>query len=384
MTTDIETKAASIPSIYASDTYTFSQLINSDCTISPITRIKPIATMYYYARDHIRGYNFISTYPNDAEYNPNTNGVTNFSYAFYNMTNCRDSIGSIMNRFDWNSCTDMSYAFTSYKPTTWAKQPKLTGNIPYIPKNVVNLSYAFYQCKDLSIQKSLILPDTIIDMSYAFTNIGGDYLPTSLPSKVVNISHAFSDIGISFGFEKEYRCYGKIPNIPNTVKDMSYAFDSLGNVTGSIPIIPNSVTNMSSAFHDCRNLTGSLPKIPNSVSDMSDAFYDCFNLTGSIPNIPNSITNMAFTFYNCRNLTGSVPNIPNSVTDMSETFMHCYRLSSSNVYIHSNNVSNATNCFYNMGNTMNIYVHAGTATYNSFYKAMGNNTHNAKCYLKTF
>ena len=71
---------------------------------------------------------------------------------------------------------------------------------------------------------------------------------------------------------------------------------------------------------------------------------------------------------------------------MGWAFSNCSNLSSSNVYIHSNNVSIAINCFYNMGNTMNIYTHAGTKTYNSFYKAMGNSTYNDKwkCYLKTF
>ena len=124
----------------------------------------------------------------------------------------------------------------------------------------------------------------------------------------------------------------------------------------------------------------------NGVTNFSYAFSGCSNLTGSIPNIPNSVTDMSYAFSGCSNLTGSIPNIPNSVTDMYDAFYDCYRLSSSNVYIHSNNVSRATDCFYNMGNTMNIYVHANTNTYNSFYKAMGNSTYNSKwnCYLKTF
>ena len=239
-----------------------------------------ISTMYYYARSHIPSYQTITTYPNDIQYNPDTNGVTNFSYAFAEMLYCKDTIGSIMNRFDWNSCTDMSHAFDT------------TGAI------------FFYYC----------------------------------------------------------------------------------NFTGSIPNIPDSVTNMSFAFRGCSILTGSIGSIGNSVTDMSGAFYYCYNLTGSIPNIPNSVTNMYSAFDHCYNLTGSIPNIPNSVTDMSYAFYNCHNLSSSNVYIHSNNVSIANNCFYNMGNTMNIYVHANTKTYNSFYKAMGNSTYNSKwkCYLKTF
>ena len=256
----------------------------------------PIDTMYRYAADHIPNYGTIITYPNDPEYNPNTNGVTNFSRAFFNMSYCRDTIGSIMNRFDWNSCTDMSDAFRC--------------------------------CNNLT---------------------------------------------------------GSIPNIPNSVINMYDVFSFCYNLTGSIPNIPNSVTNMSYAFESCYRLTGSIPNIPNSVTNINGAFFCCYNLTGSIPNIPNSVINVSYAFYRCYNLTGSIPSIPNSVTNVSYAFFNCSNLSSSNVYIHSNNISNATNCFYNMRNTMNIYVHAGT-TYNTFYKAMGNSTYNNKwkCYLKTF
>ena len=285
-----------------------------------------INTMYYYAKDHIPNYSSITTYPNDIQYNPNTVGVTNFSYAFHNMKNCTETLESIYNRFDWNSCTNMRSAFGC---TYDFPMSKLYGSIPEIPNIVTDMSWAFaYLC---------------------------------------NLS-------------------GSIPNIPNSVIYMSYAFYNCRNLTGSIPNIPNNVTNMSDAFYRCYNLTGSIPEIPNGVLYINDAFYNCRNLTGSIPEIPNTISNMVYAFYYCYNLTGSIPNIPNSVTNMYRTFYECESLSSSNVYIHSDNVSNAINCFYNMGNTMNIYVHAGTATYNSFYKAMGNSTYNSKwnCYLKTF
>lgn len=98
METEITNENLSIPTTYASSI--FQELIDRDCTLFPITRTPSISTMYYYARDHIPNYDTISTYPNDPEYNPNTNGVTNFSYAFYGMYYCEDTIGSIMNRFD--------------------------------------------------------------------------------------------------------------------------------------------------------------------------------------------------------------------------------------------------------------------------------------------
>ena len=57
------------------------------------------------------------------------------------------------------------------------------------------------------------------------------------------------------------------------------------------------------------------------------------------------------------------------------------------LYIESNNVTSARNMFYNCPNyTKNIYCHADTTTYNTIYKAMGNNTYNSNwnAYLKTF
>ena len=106
----------------------------------------------------------------------------------------------------------------------------------------------------------------------------------------------------------------------------------------------------------------------------------------TIPIIHNNITDIKHAFHDCSNLTGIIPNIPDSVKYMGYTFANCTNLSSSNVYIHSNNVSNASYCFHGMENTMNIFVHENTTTYNIFYKAMGNNTYNAEwnCYLKTF
>ena len=303
-----------IPSTYSVSTLStsssFSVLIDRDCTLSPITRMPPIDTMYYFARDHIPNYNKLYTYPNDPEYNPNTNGVTNFSYAFYGMYYCEDTIGSIMNRFDWNSCTDMSYAFRG----SAGRYTNLVGSIPFIPKNVINLCSTFNYCSLLS---------------------------------------------------------GNIPSIPNSVKDMSGTFYYCYRLKGSIPNIPNSVTSIDSAFFECRNLTGTIPNIPNSVTDMSFAFKDCYNLTGSIPNIPNSVTNMAGTFSRCINLTGGGDiNIPSSVINMFMAFANCSNLASSNLYIHSNNVINVFD-FLRGCKVNNVYVHANTVTYNTVLSEFG-------------
>jgi hypothetical protein len=96
---------------------------------------------------------------------------------------------------------------------------------------------------------------------------------------------------------------------------------------------------------------------------------------------------MSSTFFYCSNLTGSIPNIPNSVTIMVYTFYNCTNLSGGDMYIFSNSVSTATDCFYNRNNAsmLNIYCHAGSQTYNSFNSYLGG-TSNASLniQLKTF
>ena len=64
---------------------------------------------------------------------------------------------------------------------------------------------------------------------------------------------------------------------------------------------------------------------------------------------------------------------------MDSTFEGCVNLTG-NIYIHSKNVTCASDCFYNYYNrkVLNIYVYANSVTYETFYSAMGNNTTNSR------
>ena len=268
---------ASIPSTYASGgIYNESILIDNNCTLEPKVQIyrEQISTMYKYAEYHIPNYMNITTYPNDIQYNPNTTGVINFVSAFANLKNCSDTIGSIINRFDWSSCK--------------------------------TIQYVFYNCRKLT---------------------------------------------------------GQIPEFP---KDLAY---------------------MKEAFTHCRNLTGAIPKIPEGIQRLDYTFYDCSNLSGITGDLPTSITNLESCFEECSNLTGTIPNIPENVFDVADAFWGCSKFSSSDIYVFSNKINYANRFTVGCKNTMNIYVHANTTTYNAFYKAMGNSTYNASwgpAYLKTF
>jgi hypothetical protein len=98
---------------------------------------------------------------------------------------------------------------------------------------------------------------------------------------------------------------------------------------------------------------------------MSSAYSNCSNLTGS-PACGDNVTNMSYAYENCRKLTGAPVCGPN-VTNMCCTYYNCQNLYG-NMYVYSNNVSNATNCFTgrSTSNQLNIFVNLGTASYNSF------------------
>jgi surface protein len=92
-------------------------------------------------------------------------------------------------------------------------------------------------------------------------------------------------------------------------------------------------------------------------------------------------------FIYCNTLT-TIPNFNTSkVTNMYRVFGNCKNIKG-NLYIESNNVTDARNIFVNTSNkyTKNIYVHANTTTYHTIYANMGNTTYNSNwnVYLKTF
>ena len=196
-------------------------------------------------------------------------------------------------------------------------------------------------------------------------------------------------------FNAFYNCNNltSVTNINQNVTSIAYAFRSCSNLVNA-PVIGNNVTNMYGTFYNCIRLVNA-PIIPNNVTSMVETFYYCYNLVNAsvipnnvasmyqtflncrnlvnVPVIPNSVTDMAYTFSNCRNLV-NVPVIPNSVTDMSRTFWNCSNLQG-DIYIKSENITNATNCFNQTSLTKNVYIPftyengVNTLTYNSFINA---------------
>ena len=202
------------------------------------------------------------------------------------------------------------------------------------------------------------------DASEAFAFLTNLTSVTNFPKGVINMYATFA--GCAY--------ITNVPSIPDSVVNLSTAYNGCYNIT-SAPEIPNSVVNMAGTFASCVNLV-TPPIIPNSVTDISWTFQSCNKLTTS-PVIPEGVVNMTNTFFRCEELT-TVSNIPSTVTNMYETFFSCYNLIG-NIYIKSNQISNAANCFDFSTKTKNVYIPftypngVNTQTYNSF-TAAGYNT----------
>ena len=346
--------------------------INNDCTLSPdyITR-EPIDSMYYYAKNNIPDYVNISSYPNSLRYNPYTNSVTNFSHAFENCKKINDSYINIYSRFNWNSCTDISSCFNG--------MIKLHGNVNYVPEGNINMASAF-RYTNVGPYVCIPLQASNLSNTYAYT-YNAKYIILSstgyyeLPNDCdITSIFRFGSLEIDIGKCRFY-------NITN----FAYAFQGT-NIYGRTHGISTYATNMAGAFSNT-NITSSDSLVPSMIVDFSSAYENCKKFTSmhTFEN-RNYLRQMYSSYRNCVNAKGTVPNIPVNVIDVSYCFENCKSLSSSNIYIYSNRITSVRNFTYGCTNVMNIYVHANTTTYNSFYEAMGG-TYNADwgpAYLKTF
>lgn len=111
----------------------------------------------------------------------------------------------------------------------------------------------------------------------------------------------------------------------------------------------------------------------NVVNDsLVNAFNGCSNLD-SVYNINNNVYNIWSAFNSCTYLVNA-PIIPNSVNTMWRTFDNSYKLTG-DIIIHSNQITNAIDCFNNTSLDKNVYIPFtyqngdNTLTYNSFINA---------------
>ena len=181
-----------------------------------------------------------------------------------------------------------------------------------------------------------------------------------------------------------------VTNINQNISSMVGTFENCYNMATQ-PIIPDSVVNMHQTFYNCSLLLSG--KISNNAQDLSQTFYNCSSLFNTTK-FPDSVVNMHQTFYNCSNLVTTF-DIPNNVQDLSQAFYNCSNITQfpnitntvniyqsfdgcsniyGDIYIHSEIITNATDCFANTSLEKNVYIPfqnngVNTLTYNSFINA---------------
>ena len=214
-----------------------------------------------------------------------------------------------------------------------------------LPQNIQNLDWTFCLCE--SLVNSPVIPNNVVSMDNTFIGCHNLSNVPELPNNVIDMYQTF--IG----------CHNltNAPVIPNSVTNMAGTFIECYNLINA-PVISNGVTNMYQTFESCYNLINA-PVIPNSVIDMDITFSDCYNLV-NVTEIPDSVTNMGGTFAFCSNLI-TAPNIPSSVRGSlvywgwEGLFQGCTNLTG-NVYIESENITIATNCFADTSLNKDVYI----------------------------
>ena len=230
-------------------------------------------------------------------------------------------------------------------------------DLAFVPWETNTMDSAFLNCQNLTNVTNI--NGNVTNMINAFANCINLVNAPVIPSSVTDMSLTFSG------------CFKLVnaPEIPNSVTNMCNTFINCDSLNIA-PVIPNSVVDMSGTFGYCFKLVNA-PEIPNSVTNMCNTFQWCTNLVNA-PVIPSSVTDMSLTFSRCFKLVNA-PEIPNSVTNMYYTFWDCYNLTG-DINILSENISNATNCFYNAPLNKDVYIpfknnDVYTQTYNSFINA---------------
>ena len=259
-------------------------------------------------------------------------------------------------------------------------------SVTNINQNVTNMSGTFHDCHNLV--NAPIIPNNVTNMCETFDRCYNLVESPVIPNSVTNMYSTF------------WECYNLTdsPVIPNSVTNIDCLFGVCINLITAPESLPN-VTQMDRTFTSCSKLKN-FPSIPQTVTTLMWTFAGCSNLVNA-PVIPNNVRYIGKAFCNCTNLVDG-PIIPNSANDIGGIFSGCINLInicelSSNInnlthwqgdgafqncisltgdiFIHSENITNATNCFYGTSLNKDVYIpfyysnNSYTKTYNAFINA---------------
>lgn len=251
-------------------------------------------------------------------------------------------------------------------------------NAPDIPNTVTNMDMAFYICP--SLINAPVIPNSIsrlyLTFGYCSNLVNAPVIPNSVTNMYSTFNSCYSLVNppvipnsVTTMYSTFNCCYSLVnaPNIPDSVTTMIYTFNGCNSLVDA-PTLSNNAIDIGGIFGWCNKLVNA-PVIPNSVTSMASTFFRCYSLVDS-PIIPSNVTSIAQTYRFCNNLT-NIPTIPSSVTNMYMTFDSCSNING-NIYIRSENITNAYKCFNNTSLRKNVFIpftyenNVNTLTYNTF------------------
>ena len=205
----------------------------------------------------------------------------------------------------------------------YGKNGNITGDGSiYTPNNTfadipAQLYYNIKKQYDVMTPRVLTDDNKTIDKNIYFIPVKSEGTILLDTSKVLNLSYIFTDC----------KNLTEIPLInTSNATDMTSMFSGCENLQTIAQLNTSNVTNMNYMFGSCANLIN-IPQLNTSnVTDMNYMFFRCTSLT-NIPNLNTSnATRMSTTFGFCSNLI-SISNIDTSnVTNMASTFVNCQNL----------------------------------------------------------
>lgn len=195
--------------------------------------------------------------------------------------------------------------------------------VPALPPNIVSLYECFCNCT--SLQSLPSIPSTVIDEGYMCLEC------TALQQAPINYSTVVKWIE---GVFKNCTHLTNASNftIPNSVVDMSAAFQGCTSLITPPSVIRGTNANAYRLFYDCTSLV-TPPTFEGTYSKMDSLFYNC-TLLETAPTIPHGTQTMNWAFGDCISLE-EMPYIPSGIIALSHCFYNCVSLTRIDICLNS-------------------------------------------------
>ena len=239
---------------------------------------------------------------------------------------------------------------------------------PMCDPNVIDMRNTYAYCGKLS--GPAVCGDKVTSMPYTYFycyNMNG---PAACGNNVTSMYHTYDSCrGINTAacgpkvtdMTRTYiNCYLQEAVCGPNVVNMSRTYDNCRTLISAA--CGNKVKNMEWTYDNCHNLR--TPACGPNVLNLTGTYENCWYLSNFV--CGNNVVNLYRAYKNTSIGGGKAIVIPNKVTNMVSTFEEAYPYG--NMYIYSQSITNAENCFANMSVDipLNIYVPKNSSTMNAF------------------